>query len=166
MFSFKARFNLRISKTASCWSIIQDKYKYPRVSFHISWDMRSAASTSLARISRFGCLGRTFCRSSSASTAGPRPQTSTWAISKEESWKMRKSPRWVIKKKILYGYIGEKSYLELTSSYQTFDIWIHRKVSMSPLDRPELRSASSSKPKLPENNFVPTPFWRKKFEQV
>ena len=27
MFSFKARFNLRFSKTASCWSIIQEKYK-------------------------------------------------------------------------------------------------------------------------------------------
>ena len=124
--------------------------------------MRSASSTSPARISRFGCLGRTFCRSSSASTAGPRPQTSTWAISKEESWKMRKSPRWVIKERILYGYRGTKGYLGLASSYQTFDIWIHRKVSMSPLDRPELRSASSSKPKLPENNFVSMPFWRKK----
>ena len=78
-----------------------------------------------------------------------------------ERWEMRKSPRWVIKERILYGDLGTKSYLGLASSYQTFDIWIHRKVSMSPLDRPELRSASSSKPKLPENSFVSMHFWRK-----
>ena len=142
--------------------------------------MRSASSTSPPRIWRFGCLGRTFCRSSSASTGGPRPQTSTCAISKEASWNMyivyrvhldsgvdkqdRPVFRYKTKKRhytlhhwvlwAIWTNTKAKTDTNIIKRYRTLVIWIHRKVSMSPLDRPELKSASSSNPKLPDGGQI------------
>ena len=161
MLSFTARFNLRFSKTAGCWSINQDKYKYKAEYLFTSagtWGRphrrRQPGSQGLVALDeRFVAP-----RLRQPLVQGPRLLRGRSQRRSPERWEMRKSLRWVIKERILYGYRGTKGYLGLASSYQTFDIWIHRKVSMSPLDRPELRSASSSKPKLPENNFASMPF--------